>query len=354
VIGSPPSLPDLRRASLTDLRTIDLRGPERDFWADEAAIRDRFVASWAGLTDEAWSLPGAAPSDAGGPDWSLAEHIGHVADWQALATDYIGVALATGRWPSDDDYDGGDFDTYNERRREPWTSMSPQAIRERLDTGRERLLERARALSIETIRSDEGWGWVYMVLHGHRLDHLAVIEPWVDTLRRRQADGDPFVPDPRPADLVAFWAADREMWTRLHDLLEHVPAAAWTDAELTPGWTLREHIWHLADWADEGVRAIETFHRTGSWPADPEEGIDAWNERHVADAASATVREVLLRLEQAYASMQAAAGSLTIEELREPDGWSWVYDCLFGHVRKHLALIGPWCATIAWPASASA
>jgi len=104
VIDSPPSsLPDLRRASLANLRTIDLRGPDRDFWADEAAIRDRFVATWAGLADEAWTLPGAAPSDAGGPDWSLAEHVGHVADWQELAIDYIGVALETGRWPSDDD-----------------------------------------------------------------------------------------------------------------------------------------------------------------------------------------------------------------------------------------------------------
>ena len=31
------------------------------------------------------TCPGAAPSDAGGPDWSLAEHVGHIADWQELA-----------------------------------------------------------------------------------------------------------------------------------------------------------------------------------------------------------------------------------------------------------------------------
>ena len=56
MIGSPTSSqPDLRRASLANLRTIDLRGADRDFWADEAAIRDRFVASWAGLADEARS-----------------------------------------------------------------------------------------------------------------------------------------------------------------------------------------------------------------------------------------------------------------------------------------------------------
>ena len=32
-----------------------------------------------------------------------------------------------------------------------------------------------------------------MTLHGHYLDHLAVIEPWTDALRVRQVDGDPFV-----------------------------------------------------------------------------------------------------------------------------------------------------------------
>jgi hypothetical protein len=126
VIDSPTSRQtDLRRAPLADLRTIDLRSTERNFWADEAAVWDRFSASWAGLDDAAWALPGAAPSDAGGPDWSLAEHVGHVSDWQELAIDYIGKVLDGGQWPSDDDYDGGDFDTYNERRREPWASMAP-------------------------------------------------------------------------------------------------------------------------------------------------------------------------------------------------------------------------------------
>jgi hypothetical protein len=90
------------------------------------------------------------------------------------------------------------------------------------------------------------------------------------------------------------------------------------------------------------------------WAADPDEGIDAWNARHVALSATATVPEVLARLDAQYDRMRAAVATLTLDELRSPDGWSWAYDCLYGHVRKHLALIGPWCATIAWPASASA
>ena len=352
VIGSPPSsLPDLRRASRRTCARSTC-APRSATSGDEAASGSlRHDVGRPGGRSPGPSR--AAPSDAGGPDWSLAEHVGHVADWQELATDYIGVALATGRWPSDDDYDGGDFDTYNERRREPWASMAPKAIRERLDAGRERLLERARPLPIETIRSDEGWGWVYMVLHGHRLDHLAVIEPWVDVLRRRQADGDPFVEDPRPPDFETFWSADRATLVELHGLLDGCRGGL-DEHRAHPGWTLRDHVAHLADWAEEGVRAVGEYQRTGSWPADPEEGIDAWNERHVAASASATDIEVLARLDREYDRMRAAAASLALEELRSPDGWSWVYDCLYGHVRKHLALIGPWCATVDWPESGPA
>jgi hypothetical protein len=66
------ALVELRRAPLVAIQAIDLRAARRDFWADEAALWDRLIASWAGLDDAAWRLPGAAPSDAGGPDWGVA------------------------------------------------------------------------------------------------------------------------------------------------------------------------------------------------------------------------------------------------------------------------------------------
>ena len=180
---------DLRGATLAAIRSLDLRAPERDLWSDEAALFERLAATWAGLDDAAWHLPGAAPSDAGGPDWSLAEHVGHIADWQELAIAYTTRAIETGEWPHDSDYDGGNFDTYNERRREPWASLPRDAILARLDAARPRLLELARGLTPETVRADPAWEWVYFTLHGHYLDHLAVIEPWTDELRRRQAAG---------------------------------------------------------------------------------------------------------------------------------------------------------------------
>jgi len=83
-VTAPASI-DLRRSPLAGVRAIDFRAADRDFWADEAALWDRLVASTAGLDDAAWRLPGAAPSDAGGPDWSLQEHVGHLVDWQELS-----------------------------------------------------------------------------------------------------------------------------------------------------------------------------------------------------------------------------------------------------------------------------
>lgn len=178
---------DLLVVPVTAIRSRDLRAPGRDMWADETALWERLNRSWAGLDDPAWHLPGAAPSDAGGPDWSLAEHVGHIADWLELAVAYTDRALATGIWPSDSDYDDGDFDTYNERRREPWASMPRDAIIARLEDARQALLPLAHRVTAEAIREEPAWSWVYPALHGHYLDHLAVIEPWTAELRRRAA-----------------------------------------------------------------------------------------------------------------------------------------------------------------------
>jgi hypothetical protein len=178
---------DLRRSPVAAILSRDLRAPGRDMWADEAALRDRMTATWAGLDDVAWHVAGAAPSDAGGPDWSLAEHVGHIADWLELAIDYTTRAMATGIWPSDADYDDGNFDTFNERRREPWASMPRDEILRRLTDARQGMLVVAHGLTAESIREEPAWQWVYPALHGHYLDHLAVIEPWTDELRRRAA-----------------------------------------------------------------------------------------------------------------------------------------------------------------------
>ncbi len=340
---------DLRRAPLSDLRSVHFRSGSRDPWTDEAAMYDRLLATWAGLDDAAWHLPGAAPSDAGGADWSLAEHVGHIAEWQEIATDYTAHAVATGVWPAEADFEGGDFDRYNEGHRAPWTTMPRDDILGRLAASRQALLAEARRLTDDTIRADGPWGWLYMALHGHYLDHLGIVEAWSDALRGRQNDGDPFVEDPRPVDHAGLLAQDALVMADFDRLVRPIPADRWDAEALTPRWTLRDHVAHLGDWAEEGTRAIDDFARRGHWPSDPDEGIDAWNERMVVRTRGSSKGATLARFDAFRADLLVAIATLSVEDLRSADGWAWTYDCLHGHVRKHLALIGPWCVAQAWP-----
>ena len=344
--GAPRSPPSSPSTSAT---------ANRDFWADETALWDRLTAAWAGLDDAAWRLPGAAPSDAGGPDWSLLDHIGHVVDWYELAIDYVEEARTSGRWPTYDDYDGGDFDTFNERRRPLFADLPPADLRTRLEVAHSGLLAVARRLPIEAIYTDAAWGWIYNVLHGHTIDHLRVLEPWSDRLRVRQIENDPFGRDPQPvaSDLAAakvrFWADEAAVSALLDAILDRLPARAWTAADVTPGWAIADHVGHLAAWFEEAAAAIDEHGRTGRWRALPPEGIDGWNDsqvRRVRGMPVATLRE---RYRTGRDRLRRAVAEMTDDVWLDAEGFSWAYEDLHGHVRCHLAMIAPFAARIGWP-----
>ena len=353
-------LVDLRRAGLGDLRAIDFRAANRDYWADEAAIHDRFLAVWAGLDDAAWRLPGAAPSDAGGPDWSLLDHVAHVVDWWELAAGYIRDVLGGSPWPADDDfYQGGDFNLLNERRRDRFDRIEPAELRARGVAAHEQALAVARQLPAETIRSDAAWGWVHQVLHGHGLDHLVVLEPWADELRARQVRNDPFGLDPQPAraSLAAgidrFWATADVVMTGFEGVMSATPDDAWTDP--TDGdWTIADHVAHLAGWFDEGRRALAGHRPGGPWADLPPEGLDAFNDRQVRAARGSLPHELRRRYGAGEARLREAIVAMADEEWLDPEGFSWAYEDLHGHVRAHWAMIGPWAARRSWPAPAVA
>ena len=347
---------DLRRASLSDLRATDFRSPIRDYWVDEASIHDRFLAVWAGLDDAAWQLPGAAPSDAGGPDWSLLDHVGHVVDWHELATGYIGDVLGGADWPTDDDvYAGADFNTLNEERRARFADIAPAELRVRGASAYERAVAMARRLPAETIRTDAAWGWVHQVFHGHELDHLTVLEPWADSLRARQIRNDPFGSDPQPlraglaAGIDRFWATAATVNADFEHLMATTPDAAWT-APNDGDWTLADHVAHLAGWFDEGTRALEAHRAGGPWAALPAEGLDAFNDRQVQGARGTPPADLRRRYAAGEARLRAAIAAMTEAEWLDPEGFSWAYENLHGHIRAHHAMIGPWIARHGWPA----
>ena len=138
-----------------------------------------------------------------------------------------------------------------------------------------------------------------MVLHGHALDHLAVIEPWADRLRGRQARNDPFGPDPQPvraelpAAIARFWLDDALVLAQFSDAMATVPDEDWTrptDAD----WTLADHVAHVAGWFAIGADALRDHAAGGAWKEVPPEGLDAFNDRQVR-AARGTPAAVLGR-----------------------------------------------------------
>ncbi len=347
---------DLRRSDLATIRAVDFRSTRRDYWSDEAAIHDRLVAVWAGLDDAAWRLPGAAPSDAGGPDWSLLDHVGHLVDWWELAADYIDGVSRGRAWPSDEDYDGGDFDTFNETRRERFETIPPADLRRRASLAHDRVVHAARQLPAETIRSDAAWGWVHQVLHGHAIDHLGVLEPWTDQLRTRQIGNDPFGPDPQPTrrgldtSRARFWSEDATVLTAFEELMATVPERDWRRP--TGGdWSFADHVGHLGTWFAEGAAALEVHSASGTWPALPADGIDAFNDRTVRALRDVAPGELRERFVAGRDRLRAAAHAMRDDEWLDPEGFGWAYEDLHGHVRAHHAMIGPWAARLGWPLS---
>ena len=345
---------DLRRAPLGDLRAIDFRAGERDFFADDQAILERFTATWAGLDDAAWHLSGASSSDAGGPDWSYRDHVAHLAGWAEIGIEIAQKALDSGRWPTDEEFDGGDFDHFNETLRERWSSVPPAEVRRRLQAATAGLTELARRLGPAVLRGDDAWGWIYMTLHGHQLDHLGVVEPWADRLRERQVEGDPFGPDPMigtadpAADQVTFWAQEADLFAAFAQLVDSVPAELREVFEVTPDWSLKDHVAHVGSWFEEGAAAIEEHLGGGGWRSGPAEGLDAWNARNLEALRPLPWAEVRHRLEVTRQRIRAAAHELDQADFRSADGWDWTYWDLAGHVRAHLAMVAPWCVRSAW------
>jgi hypothetical protein len=345
---------DLRRAPLGDLRAIDFRAAERDFFADGRAILDRFRATWAGLDDAAWGLSGASSSDAGGPDWSYRDHVAHLAGWAELGVEITRAGLDSSRWPADDEF--GDFDLFNESLRDRWAAVRPAEIRSRLTSATDTLSVLAGQLTPEVLHGDDAWGWVYMTLHGHQLDHLGLIEPWSERLRERQVEGDPFGPDPMlgtgdpVADQAAFWAEEADVFATFTDLLDAVPADRREIFEVTPDWSLKDHLAHVGSWFEEGAAAIEEHLRSGGWRSGPAEGLDAWNAHDLEALRPLPWAELRHRLEVSRQRIRAAAHELGQTDFRSADGWDWTYWDLAGHVRSHLAMIAPWCVRTSWEA----
>ncbi|HEY7133164.1 MAG TPA: maleylpyruvate isomerase N-terminal domain-containing protein, partial [Candidatus Limnocylindrales bacterium] len=147
-----------------------------------------------------------------------------------------------------------------------------------------------------------------------------------------------------------FATDDATIDAAFRELLASVPIEAWTEPA-DGDWTLADHVAHLATWFHEGARALEVHRETGAWTEMPPEGLDAFNDRTVRAARGTPAAELRGGYQAGIDRLRDAVGAMTDAEWLDPEGFSWAYEDLHGHVRAHHAMIGPWAARIGWPPS---
>ena len=85
----------------------------------------------------------------------------------------------------------------------------------------------------------------------------------------------------------------------------------------------------------------------------PPEGVDAFNDRQVRSARGTRPKELRAQYVAGRDRLRRAVDGMTDAEWLDAEGFSWAYEDLHGHVRTHLAMIGPWIARRDWPSRAS-
>ena len=211
----------------------------------------------------------------------------------------------------------------------------------------------ASRLTARTIRGDDAWGWVYIVAarplsrppRGHRaVDRRAPRPPgrWRPVRRR---------PAPRP-DLADVQAARTER-ARL-DLRRARRGRAGSTLDRGRGdarLDARRPRRPPRGLVRRGRPGHRGHPRAPDWLADPDGGHRRLERAEVERVATGGAGGHARAVRAARAGdCSTRSPTLTLDaSCARPDGWSWAYDCLHGHVRKHLAMIGPWCVAAGWP-----
>ena len=79
---------------------------------------------------------------------------------------------------------------------------------------------------------------------------------------RSRSTGEYVLTDPN-GPIERFWAAEGAILRQFDGLVRAVPLDAWERPGVTPGWTLKDHVAHLAAWFDEAADALDAHRARG-------------------------------------------------------------------------------------------
>jgi hypothetical protein len=142
-------------------------------------------------------------------------------------------------------------------------------------------------------------------------------------------------------------------WDRLMAVVDRLGPAG-LERPLTPRWTIKEMLAHLAFWEETSLPVIETIFRGGpelavtEWyggddlelaAGAPWPDADTHNAREARWARSRSTAEVLKRLQDARQKLKGVIATVTDEESQGIIGEQWSGEAICRHIDHHLAQV---------------
>lgn len=312
---------------------------------------DELQAFLSALTYEQVTIP----TDAAG--WTVKDHLTHLAVWEdsinamfdgVLRHEHMGVPKAL--------WDANDWDAINEIIRQRYIDMPLRDVAGMFFGIHGKLIDKLKGMTVEELYRpynvyQPGSSWDVPAVTWVRLDtfeHYAEHTLWMDRIARKYVTSVP--------NLLASIKAG---WDTLNAYLDSITDDQRTKRTDAGGWTVKDHVIHLAIWEDtlnallEGEDAPTSMSvDQETWDNDHPHGVNATIHKRYRDLSWADVQE---KRDEIHNRLLAMVGTLKDADLKRPHSdfqpgstsaeplLSFFAGNTFGHYAEHL----PWIRAIA-------
>lgn len=256
-------------------------------------------------------------TDAGG--WTIKDHVMHLAVWEdgmnALferrpRAEAMGVEPAL--------FASGDWDAVNAVIQRRWQQLSWPEVTAAFQQAHERLIAKIQALSDEALQRPYNYyqpaaTWdrpVITTLIGNTSAHYAEHRPWIEAIAQSI---------PTKAGLLA---ALQTGWTQLNAYLDTLSEAQASIPADAGGWTVKDHVIHLALWEGSMNAVLERRPRQEYLGVDRETwasgDIERINDVMFRQNRERTWADVRQAFRQMHAELVAHVTALADEDMQRP------------------------------------
>ncbi len=325
---------------------------------NKAELLDQIQASWNETNAFLAMLSTGQktqPTDTAG--WSVKDHVMHLVAWEDGLTAlldkqyrraYMGIDDAT--WTSGDD-------AINAVLQQRYKNLSWAEVEQKWRDVHSKLLKQIDAINEETLQIPYGAynpnspskreiiGYIGASTYYHYAEHL----PWMATI----------VNDRTPLSKAQLLTKIQKGWDELNRFLASLSDEQKTQPTDAAGWTVKDHMIHMAVWESGVVALLNKQDRVAkmgvdaeTWASDDDDKINAViQKRHQADSLETVEQQrhiIHNQLIQKIKSMSDEDLQRPVSDFDPQTQWSnTIFGPIIGNTYMHYADHMPWMAAIA-------